>query len=351
MEIVNLGGETEKLFFANPEAVCDRASTHNQEETSNMPTNADQLQAEETFEDIKIYFTKDEWAELQDWEKEVYRSLKEHYDIIISFGYFISKPDFMSKIRINHQMSDCVSSRCSWDQPPIQPETNTVSKLIKSTFLIPSNIHPTNHVLIMEKSGGAEQYDNTQQCTVQEFQKRSTVQSKEHSFYSCSECKEKFNYLERFRRHLEIHNNKQSQCTSYERERSHSKCVIVYQEEVRGGERAEQQNFVESLTWHKHQPIKTGKKRGCCTEEQQLSGQQPSQLVLKSIHIGEKQQKSTASVRIMKRSSTFKKCQQILTAEKLYECMECGKSFSQMADIKTMGQLSTDLSKVIAQRP
>ncbi|XP_006010185.2 zinc finger protein 92-like [Latimeria chalumnae] len=299
-----------------------------------MPANPDQLQPEETFEDIKIYFTKAEWAELQDWEKEVYRSLKEHYDIIISFGYYISKPYFMSEIKINHQVSDYVSSRCSWDQPPIQPETNTVSKLIESTFPIPSNTHPTNHVLIMEKSGGAEQNENTQQCTVQEFQERSSIQSKEHSFCSCSECKEKFNCLETFQRHLEIHNNKQSQHTSYETERGHSKCVIVYQEEARGGESAEQQNCGESLTRSVMQPIKMRKKRGRCTEDQQLSGQQLSQLVQQSIHVGEKQQKSTASVRIVKHSSNFNKCQQIHTAEKLYKCTECGKCFRQVGSLK-----------------
>nr|XP_014352647.1 PREDICTED: zinc finger protein 93-like [Latimeria chalumnae] len=331
----------EALFLPNPEAVCDRTSARSHEETSNMPANSDQLQAEETFEDIKIYFTKDEWAELQDWEKEVYRSLKEHYDIIISFGYYISKPDFMSEIKINHQVSDCVSSRCSWDQPPIQPETNTVSKLIDSTFPIPSNIHPTNHVPVTEKSGGVEQKENTQQCTVQEFQERSAVQSKEHSFYSCSECKEKFNCLETFHRHLEIHNNKQSQRTSYMRERSHSTCVTVYHEEARGGETAEQQNCVESPTRSVLQPIKMGKKRSRCTEDQQLSGQQPSQLVQQSIHIGEKQQKSTASVKIIKRSSTFNKCQQILTAEKLYKCIEYGKSNSQIGHINIHKQTHT----------
>ncbi|XP_064411569.1 uncharacterized protein LOC135355649 [Latimeria chalumnae] len=181
METVNLGGQTYDTFLTNPEAVCDRASARSQEETSNMPANPDQLQTEETFEDIKMYFTKDEWVELQDWEKEVYKSLKEHYDIIISSGYSIPKPDFMCEVEETHQVSYCVSSHCSLDKSPIEPETNTVSKLIESPFSGPSNIHHMNESTIIEKSGGVEQNENIHLCTVQEFQKRSATQSKECS--------------------------------------------------------------------------------------------------------------------------------------------------------------------------
>ncbi|XP_064411564.1 zinc finger protein 723-like [Latimeria chalumnae] len=339
MEIVVLRPETDRICFADPEAVCDRASAHSQEETSNMPANPNQLQIEETFEDIKMYFNKDEWAELQDWEKEVYKSLKEHYDIIISFGYYIPKPDFMHEIKERHQMFDCILSHCSWD---VQPETNAVSNLIESPFIVHPNIHPISNATIMEKSG-VEQNENTHQYTVQQYQERNAVQSKEYSFYCCSECKEKFNCLEVLQRHLEIHEVKHNQCISYRRERNHSNIIIPHREEARGRARAEQQNCTESLMQSIYQPTQTGKKQDHCSKDQQNSSQQPFKLGQEGIHMGEKTQNSAASARKVKSSSTINEYKQIIPSVKLYKCTECRKSFTQVGALNIHKQTHTGL--------
>nr|XP_006013039.1 PREDICTED: zinc finger protein 595-like [Latimeria chalumnae] len=306
-----------------------------------MPGNPDQLQTEETFEDIKMYFTKDEWAELQDWEKEVYKSLKEHYDIIISFGYYISKPDFMCETKETHQVFDCILSHYHWDKSLIQPESNALSNLIESPFLVPPNIHPITNGTIMEISRRVEQNENTHQYTVQEYQERSSVQSKEYSFYYCSECKEKFNCFETLQGHLEIHEIKHNQCTSYKKERNHSNYIIAHQEEARGREGPEQQNCAETLMQSICQPVQTGKKQDRCSKDQQISSQQPSQLGQEGIHMGEKTQNSAASARKVKSSLDVNECKEVLTSKKLYTCAEHGKSFTHLGNLNQHKELHT----------
>ncbi|XP_064411172.1 zinc finger protein 726-like [Latimeria chalumnae] len=287
-----------------------------------MTANPDQPQTEETHEDIKMYFTKEEWVELQDWEKEVYKNLKEHYGIITSFGYYISKPDFMCEIKETHQVSDFVPSHCSWDKSPRQSETNAVRKLVESPFPIVSNIHSIDDSTIMEKSGGEEQNENTYQHIVQELQERNTVQNKECRFYGCPECKEKFNCLETHQRNWEIHEEKRNECTNYKRERNHSNYTTPHRKEARCKE-PEQQNWVESPMQSINQPRKAGKKQGCCTKDRQLGSKQPFELG---------PQKLKPSVREIS-SSPLHKCQQILTAEKTYKCTECGKHFTGVASL------------------
>ncbi|XP_064411579.1 zinc finger protein 678-like [Latimeria chalumnae] len=430
--MVNLGGGMDKLLDMKREPVWEAASVDSPEKESDRSADPHQLQMEEPFEDVKTYFTEDEWAGLQDWEKEVYRTLKEHYDLIILSGHYISKPDFMCRVKGNRQITECELTHSVGEAPLVQPETNTAHKVMefpmtsdvqtikgstimeksgrkqknesrqqlalqetyftkdewaelqdwekevykdlkehydtiisfgyyisrpdfmcesKETHQEPAReegfslTHPETNTLrkstrsplpisysiqlkndsnMLEKLGEAEENENTHVSRVQEFQERSAIQSKEHSFYGCFKCKEKFNCLETLQRHLEIHENKRNQCTIYKKERRHSKYVTPHQEEARGGERPGQQNCVESLTQSVDKPMETGKKRGRCTKGQQLSGQQLSQLGQQPILMGEKPQKSTASAKKVKVSSTLNKCRQIFTAEKPYKCTECG---------------------------
>ncbi|XP_039208181.1 histone-lysine N-methyltransferase PRDM9-like, partial [Crotalus tigris] len=50
---------------------------------------------EDRFKDISIYFPKEQWAEMGEWEKLRYKNMKHNYDFMIQLGLPTPKPAFM----------------------------------------------------------------------------------------------------------------------------------------------------------------------------------------------------------------------------------------------------------------
>ncbi|XP_021513083.2 histone-lysine N-methyltransferase PRDM9 [Meriones unguiculatus] len=80
------------------------------------------------FKDISIYFSKEEWAEMGEWEKIRYRNVKRNYKMLISIGLKAPKPAFMCFQRqaVKPQISDSDDSDEEWTpkqqaSPPWMP--------------------------------------------------------------------------------------------------------------------------------------------------------------------------------------------------------------------------------------
>ncbi|CAH2281662.1 zinc finger 501-like isoform X2 [Pelobates cultripes] len=57
-------------------------------------------QALVTFDDVAVYFTKDEWGYLDGTQKSLYKDvMKENYQMILS----LSRPDIISSIELGHE--------------------------------------------------------------------------------------------------------------------------------------------------------------------------------------------------------------------------------------------------------
>ncbi|KAM4015849.1 uncharacterized protein ACNLHF_002429 [Anomaloglossus baeobatrachus] len=60
-----------------------------------------------TFQDVAASFTEEQWALLEDWQKEIYKTvIKEIHEAIISLGYTIIDPDVVFSVR--KQDDSCV---------------------------------------------------------------------------------------------------------------------------------------------------------------------------------------------------------------------------------------------------
>nr|ACI23394.1 PRDM9-B [Mus musculus domesticus] len=68
------------------------------------------------FKDISIYFSKEEWAEMGEWEKIRYRNVKRNYKMLISIGLRAPRPAFMCYQRqaMKPQINDSEDSDEEW---------------------------------------------------------------------------------------------------------------------------------------------------------------------------------------------------------------------------------------------
>ncbi|XP_011788838.1 PREDICTED: probable histone-lysine N-methyltransferase PRDM7, partial [Colobus angolensis palliatus] len=132
------------------------------ERTERKPT------VKDAFKDISIYFTKEEWAEMGDWEKTRYRNVKRNYNALITIGLRATRPAFMCHRRqaIKLQVDDTEDSDEEWTprqqvKPPwmaVRVEQSKHQKVSISQILLTRNLpHRSKHRV--NKNSNNNRYD------------------------------------------------------------------------------------------------------------------------------------------------------------------------------------------------
>ncbi|KAM9756433.1 histone-lysine N-methyltransferase PRDM7-like [Dama dama] len=72
--------------------------------------------AKDAFKDISVYFSKEEWEEMGEWEKIRYRNVKRNYEALIAIGFRATRPAFVHHHRqvIKPQVDDIEDSDEEW---------------------------------------------------------------------------------------------------------------------------------------------------------------------------------------------------------------------------------------------